>query len=141
MLVSNNNFVLQSSSINELATIHENETMDFVSSTAAQVTETDSERTPYAGGSTDSDTDNSISENLHSMNREELTKQHKLTLEEKKNLRRSLQQFEVDFQTRTGRKVQKDDKVAMEHVYASYKKAKAKLRLLEALLNKEEKCF
>lgn len=111
--------------------------MDFVSSTATQITETDSERTPYAGASTDSDTDNSVSENLHSLTREELVKQQKLTLEEKKDLRRSLQQFEVDFQSRTGRKVQKDDKVAMEHVYASYKKTKAKLRLLEALLNKE----
>lgn len=112
--------------------------MDFVSSPPAQNTETDSERTPYTGTSTDSsDTDTSISENLHSLSREELIVQQSITTEEKKELRRSLKQFELDFEMKSGRKVQKDDKLPMENVYASYKKAKAKLRLLDALLNKQ----
>lgn len=122
---------------NELQTIHENETMDFVSSPPAQLTETDSEKTPQTTTSTDSDTDTSISENLHSLNREELIEQQKLATEEKKRLRRCLKQFEMDIEMKTGRKVQRDDKLAMEGVYITYKKTKAKLRLLDALLNKQ----
>lgn len=130
---------LQSSGgVNELQTIHENETMDFVSSPPAQLTETDSsEKTPQTTTSTDSDTDTSISENLHSLNREELMEQQKVATEEKKRLRRCLKQFEMDVELKTGRKVQKDDKMVMEGVYMSYKKTKAKLRLLDALLNKQ----
>lgn len=121
----------------ELQTIHEDETMDFVSSPPpAQLTETDSEKTPQTTTSTDSDTDTSISENLHSLNREELIEQQKIATEEKKRLRRCLKQFEMDVEMKTGRKVQKDDKLPMEGVYMSYKKTKAKLRLLDALLNK-----
>lgn len=111
--------------------------MDFVSSPPAQLIETDSEKTPQTGTSTDSDTDTSIGENLHSMTREELLIQQTTILEQKKELRRSLKQFELDFQTKTGRKVQKEDKLPMENSYISYKKAKAKLRLLDALLNKQ----
>lgn len=112
--------------------------MDFVSSPPAQLTETDSsEKTPQTTTSTDSDTDTSISENLHSLNREELMEQQKVATEEKKRLRRCLKQFEMDVELKTGRKVQKDDKMVMEGVYMSYKKTKAKLRLLEALLNKQ----
>lgn len=111
--------------------------MDFGPRITAHETETDTERTQYMGVSTDSDTDNSVNESLHWLSREELLKQQKMCLEEKRELRRLLQAFEVDFQSKTGRKLQKDDKFPMENVYVSYKKVKAKLRLLEVLLNKE----
>lgn len=124
--------------MNELQTIHEDETMNFVSSPPPQLPETDSEITPQTATSTDSDTDTSASENLQSLNPEMLMEQHKITAEEKKRLRRCLKQFELDIEMKTGRKVQKNDKLAMEDVYMSYKKTKAKLRLLDALLNKQK---
>lgn len=132
-------FLFQTSGgVNELQTIHENETMDFVSSPPAQLTETDSsEKTSQNVTSAESDTDALINENLHSLNREKLLELQKLATEKKKRLRRCLKQFEMDIETKTGRKVQKDDKLAMEEVYISYKKTKAKLRLLDALLNKQ----
>ncbi|KAK9745064.1 hypothetical protein QE152_g7228 [Popillia japonica] len=125
-----------SNNINELATIHEHETMDFVS-LPTQTPETESEKQNPNNGSTDSDTDTSIGENLHSLSLEELQQQQRQTSEEKKELRRSLKQFEDDFQTRTGKKLQKEDRTPMEHVYVQYKKAKAKLRLLDALVGKQ----
>lgn len=121
--------------MNELATIHEHETMDFVS-LPTQTAEPEFERASTICGSTDSDTDTSIGENLHSLPLEELLEQQRTTNEEKKTLRRSLKEYENEFQTRTGRKLQKDDRLPMEGVYLSYKQAKAKLRLLEALVNK-----
>lgn len=125
-----------SNNINELATIHEHETMDFVS-LPTQTPEPESEKQNPTSGSTDSDTDTSIGENLHSLSLEELQQQQRQTSEEKKELRRSLKQFEDDFQTKTGKKLQKEDRAPMEHVYVQYKKAKAKLRLLDALVGKQ----
>nr|XP_022914452.1 protein FAM13A isoform X1 [Onthophagus taurus] len=122
--------------INELATILEHETMDFVSA-PTQTPDTEADKQNTTGTSTDSDTDTSVGENLHSLSYEELTNEHRLATEEKKNLRRSLKQFEEDFQTRTGKKLQKEDKTPMEHIYSQYKKTKAKLRLLDALLGKQ----
>lgn len=121
--------------MNELATIHEHETMDFVS-LPTQTAEPEFERASTICGSTDSDTDTSIGENLHSLPLDELLEQQRITNEEKKKLRRALKEYENEFQTRTGRKLQKDDRLPMEGVYLSYKQAKAKLRLLEALVTK-----
>ncbi|XP_017786478.1 PREDICTED: protein FAM13A isoform X2 [Nicrophorus vespilloides] len=120
----------------ELATIHEHETMDFVS-LPTQTVETESEKLTLTGSTTDSDTDTSIGENLHAMSLEELTMQQRMTNEEKKQLRRSLKEFEANFESTTGRKLQKEDRSPMETVYISYKKAKAKLRLLDALVGKQ----
>ncbi|KRT83686.1 hypothetical protein AMK59_3711 [Oryctes borbonicus] len=127
---------MPSNNINELATIHEHETMDFVS-LPTQTPETENEKQNQTSGSTDSDTDTSIGENLHSLSLEELQRQQRQTSEEKKELRRSLRQFEEDFQMRTGKKLQKEDRTPMENVYVQYKKAKAKLRLLDALVGKQ----
>lgn len=69
--------------------------------------------------------------------RSELVEQQKSTREEKKKLRRQLREFEDEFQNRTGRKLQKEDRLPMETVYTDYKHIKAKLRLLEALLKKK----
>lgn len=126
-------------SASELATIHEHETMDFVS-LPAQTNEPEPvpEKANTISGSTDSsDTETSLGENLHSLPLEELVTQQRTTNEEKKKLRRSLKEFEDEFQEKTGRKLQKDDKLPMESVYSSYKQAKAKLRLLEALIAKQ----
>ncbi|XP_075233309.1 protein FAM13A isoform X2 [Lycorma delicatula] len=76
-------------------------------------------------------------ENLHALPRSELAEQQKTTREEKKRLRRQLREFEDEFQSRTGRKLQKEDRLPMETIYTDYKHVKAKLRLLEALLTKK----
>lgn len=122
-----------------MATIHENETMEFVTPVPSQSFESESDKTPsnMPSNSTDSDTsDTSISENLHSLSRDELLEQLKLVTEEKKELRRTIKEFEANLQLRTGKMIQKDDKAPMENVYMLYKKTKAKLRLLEALAGK-----
>ncbi|KAK5646095.1 hypothetical protein RI129_004559 [Pyrocoelia pectoralis] len=127
---------LSTSAVNELATIHEHETMDFVSSTP-QTSETETEKL-NPSGSTDSDTDISLGESFHTLTLNELLQQQQDMNEEKKKLRRSLKEFENDLQTKTGRKLQKDDKILMSTVYSSYKKTKAKLRLLDALIAKQK---
>lgn len=116
--------------------------MDFVSlptqHSEPELQETDNEKPDKVCGSTDSsDTETSLGENLHSLPLDELIEQQRVTNEEKKQLRRSLKEFENDFQTKTGRKLQKDDRVPMEGTYSNYKQAKAKLRLLEALIAKQ----
>lgn len=63
--------------------------------------------------------------------------QQRSTREEKKKLRRSLREFEEECQNRIGRKLLREDRLPMEHIYTEYKHAKAKLRLLDALLAKK----
>ncbi|KAM4676642.1 protein FAM13B isoform 2-T3 [Discoglossus pictus] len=57
---------------------------------------------------------------------------------EKKKLRKTLREFEEDFYQQNGRNVQKDDRAPMLDVYREYKKIKAKLRLLEVLISKQD---
>lgn len=69
------------------------------------------------------------------------------TREEKKKLRRLLREQEEQFQLQTGRRMQREDRVALQGdtgankdftiMYSSYKQMKAKLRLLEALVAKQ----
>ncbi|KAJ8921004.1 hypothetical protein NQ315_015800 [Exocentrus adspersus] len=124
---------------NELATIHENETMNFITPTSSsQSNDTESEKTTVLPSfSTDSDTDTSIGENLHSLSRSELVQQLKIVTEEKKELRRKVKEFEMEVQMKTGKMMQKEDRAPMEALYVSYKKTKAKARLLEALVGKQ----
>ncbi|KAJ8977546.1 hypothetical protein NQ317_012925 [Molorchus minor] len=89
----------------ELATIHENETMNFITPTSSsQSNDTESEITAVLQSiSTDSDTDTSIGENLHSLSRTELIQQLKTVTEEKKELRRKIKEFEMEVQLKTGK--------------------------------------
>uniref|UniRef100_A0A3Q3VSF0 FAM13A-like domain-containing protein n=1 Tax=Mola mola TaxID=94237 RepID=A0A3Q3VSF0_MOLML len=57
---------------------------------------------------------------------------------EKKKLRKTIREFEEDFYQRTGRNVQKEDRVPMLEEYREYKRIKAKLRLLEVLISKQD---
>lgn len=75
---------------------------------------------------------------LHALPLSELRERKKEAREEKKKLRRALREYEEKFERDTGRKVQKEDRGPMEQTYLDYKHAKAKLRLLEALLSKHE---
>ncbi|XP_045101855.1 protein FAM13C-like isoform X8 [Portunus trituberculatus] len=75
---------------------------------------------------------------LHALPISELRERKKEAREEKKKLRRTLRDYEEKFEREMGRKVQKEDRGPMEQTYLDYKHAKAKLRLLEALLSKHE---
>uniref|UniRef100_A0A3Q3JFR1 FAM13A-like domain-containing protein n=1 Tax=Monopterus albus TaxID=43700 RepID=A0A3Q3JFR1_MONAL len=57
---------------------------------------------------------------------------------EKKKLRKTIKEFEEDFYQHNGRNVQKEDRVPMLDEYREYKRIKAKLRLLEVLINKQD---
>ncbi|XP_067587938.1 protein FAM13B isoform X7 [Pseudorca crassidens] len=57
---------------------------------------------------------------------------------EKKKLRKTLREFEEAFYQQNGRNAQKEDRVPVLEEYREYKKIKAKLRLLEVLISKQE---
>ncbi|XP_037656711.1 protein FAM13B isoform X4 [Choloepus didactylus] len=57
---------------------------------------------------------------------------------EKKKLRKTLQEFEDAFYQQNGRNAQKEDRVPVLEEYREYKKIKAKLRLLEVLISKQD---
>ncbi|XP_073342426.1 protein FAM13B isoform X2 [Pagrus major] len=57
---------------------------------------------------------------------------------EKKKLRKTIREFEEDFYQHNGRNVQKEDRVPMLEEYREYKRIKAKLRLLEVLISKQD---
>ncbi|XP_065774677.1 protein FAM13B isoform X5 [Muntiacus reevesi] len=57
---------------------------------------------------------------------------------EKKKLRKTLRDFEEAFYQQNGRNAQKEDRVPVLEEYKEYKKIKAKLRLLEVLISKQD---
>ncbi|XP_051505539.1 protein FAM13B-like isoform X3 [Myxocyprinus asiaticus] len=57
---------------------------------------------------------------------------------EKKKLRRTIREFEDEFYQKNGRNVQKEDRTPMMDEYKEYKRIKAKLRLLEVLISKQD---
>ncbi|XP_020357789.2 protein FAM13B-like isoform X3 [Oncorhynchus kisutch] len=57
---------------------------------------------------------------------------------EKKKLRNTIRQFEDEFYQQNGRNVQKEDRLPMMDEYKEYKRIKAKLRLLEVLISKQD---
>ncbi|XP_007473711.1 protein FAM13B isoform X7 [Monodelphis domestica] len=57
---------------------------------------------------------------------------------EKKKLRKTLREFEEAFYQQNGRNAQKEDRTPMLEEYREYKKIKAKLRLLEVLISKQD---
>ena len=77
---------------------------------------------------------------LHALPLSELRERKKEARDEKKRLRKALREYEEKFERETGRKVQKEDRGSMEQTYLDYKHAKAKLRLLEALISKHDPC-
>ncbi|XP_044001811.1 protein FAM13A isoform X2 [Aphidius gifuensis] len=152
-------------SISELATILEHEAMDFTSSSSSSLVINDENKQQQQQVTlndcidssslftTDSDSQQSSSEEsrgiaavvvtsgtseiLHSMPYDDLIAQKIIIREEKKRLRRSLKEFEMEFELKTGRKMQKDDRgKQIQIIYESYKQTKGKLRLIEALIAK-----
>ncbi|KAG7280089.1 hypothetical protein CRUP_018045 [Coryphaenoides rupestris] len=76
--------------------------------------------------------------NLHEASRSELVVSLRETRVEKKRIRKGLREFEDQFYRQTGRTCQKEDRTPMSEEYQEYKQLKAKLRLLEILISKQE---
>lgn len=75
--------------------------------------------------------------NLHSMTVKELYLHFDAIREQKKQLRRTIKEFEHNFEEINGRKMLKSDRNSIDDTYALYKQKKAKLRLLDALVKKQ----
>jgi len=75
---------------------------------------------------------------LHDATVEELMEQQRLTKRTKKRLGKLLKDFEEDFFNQYNRKVQKNDRLPKQAEYREYKLIKAKLRLIEALIEKKK---
>uniref|UniRef100_A0A3Q3LMN6 Protein FAM13C-like n=1 Tax=Mastacembelus armatus TaxID=205130 RepID=A0A3Q3LMN6_9TELE len=76
--------------------------------------------------------------NLHEASRSQLLQCLRETRAEKKTRRKALREFEDEFYRQTGRICQKEDRTPMKEEYQEYKQLKAKLRLLEVLLSKQD---
>uniref|UniRef100_A0A4W3ICW8 Family with sequence similarity 13 member A n=1 Tax=Callorhinchus milii TaxID=7868 RepID=A0A4W3ICW8_CALMI len=76
--------------------------------------------------------------NLHSASMPELLEQLQEARTDKKRLRKTLRDFEDTFFQENGRNVQKEDRAPMTEEYNEYKHVKAKLRLLEVLISKQD---
>ncbi|KAK3797227.1 hypothetical protein RRG08_030453 [Elysia crispata] len=74
--------------------------------------------------------------NLHELSLSELHTEIEMSRGKKKRLRRVLKDYEEEFLGLHGRKVQKEDRYPLQSEYSQYKKVKARLRLLEALVLK-----
>lgn len=135
----------------ELPTILENEAMAFHSdtvtpsnisppSTDTTVQSPTSDSSTSTSMDTTSTTTSQQSENtkLHSMSLAQLLSHFDTIKEEKKQLRRSIKEFEHSFEEKNGRKMLKSDRKLFEETYNLYKQKKAKLRLLDALLKKQK---
>lgn len=148
-MVSRHNSI--SGAISELPTILENEALAL----SGLVSPTSTDFSPPSAQSaiqspSDSSTSTSIDANpsisstafqenfkLHSMSVKELYSHFNAVREEKKQLRRTIKEFEHNFEDVNGRKMLKTDRNSIEDTYALYKQKKAKLRLLDALVKKQ----
>lgn len=148
-LVSRNNSI--SGAISDLPTILENEALalsgmvspsstDFSPPTANSIVQSpDDSSTSTSIDATPSISTTAFQENfkLHSMTVRELYSHFDAVREEKKQLRRTIKEFEHNFEEINGRKMLKSDRNSIEDTYALYKQKKAKLRLLDALVKKQ----
>ncbi|XP_051779102.1 protein FAM13C isoform X3 [Erpetoichthys calabaricus] len=75
---------------------------------------------------------------LHEASMPELLEHLRETRADKKRLRKALREFEEQFLRQMGRNAQKEDRIPMAEEYYEYKHIKAKLRLLEVLVNKQD---
>ncbi|KAI0239940.1 Protein FAM13A [Lamellibrachia satsuma] len=80
----------------------------------------------------------SPSRNLHELSSSQLYEEQQRVMSDKRRLRKVLRLFEDDFFSKTGRKVQKEDRAPMQSDYHEYKQIKARLKLLDVLLSKHD---
>ncbi|XP_059845894.1 protein FAM13B-like [Hypanus sabinus] len=75
---------------------------------------------------------------IHAASMPELLEQLWKARDERKNLRKTLREFEEEFYQKNGRSVQKEDRAPMIEEYREYKQIKARVRLLEVLISKQD---
>jgi len=78
-------------------------------------------------------------ENWHTMTFGELNNKLKKLREDKKVLKRSINEFEEKFQVTSGRKVQGEEKAPLENTYLMYRVTKSTIKLIKALIEKHVK--
>ncbi|CAH0728940.1 unnamed protein product, partial [Brenthis ino] len=148
----------------ELATIHEHETMLFNTSvdsssdsqekpsdSSQETVETPLQSPPTREGAeempsstssaksvTTSDETTPLNEGLHCLGLDDLGRALAEAKMLKCVLRRSIKEYEVNFEVQNSRKVQRDDKKGREEEYQRYKTVKARIKLLNALINKQK---
>ncbi|KAG4066939.1 hypothetical protein HA402_007687 [Bradysia odoriphaga] len=135
---------LSGTGVSDLPTILEHEAMQFpVVVAAAPLVQLESPtdtsvslQSNESATDTSTTTTGSVHENVHTLSVDELWKQLELARREKKQLRRTIKEFEDVFEEQNGRKMLKSDRTMMEDTYGLYKQKKAKLRLLDALVKK-----
>ncbi|KAM3961611.1 protein FAM13A [Aphomia sociella] len=149
----------------ELATIHEHEAMLFSvdSSSDSQEKPSDSsqdtvetplqsppnresteivsgEERPSSTSSVQSTEEPGLSnEGLHCLGLDDLAKALAEAKMQKCVLRRSIKEYELSFEVQNSRKVQRDDKKGREEEYLKYKAIKARIKLLNALIDKQKR--
>lgn len=141
-----------SSNPSELPTILEHEAMAFtvaivsltpppsdseISFAPSNSIDSPSEQSLLVSSNDSPDTSSSINENVQHMSLEELSRSLDVVRDEKKQLRRTIKEFEEAFEVQNGRKMLKSDRSLIEDTYITYKQKKAKLRLLDALVRKQ----
>lgn len=137
-----------SAAISDLPTILENEALALSGLVSPSTDFSPPQAHSNVQSPSDSSTSTSIDANvlptnfqenfkLHSMSVKELYAHFDGTREEKKQLRRTIKEFEHNFEEVNGRKMLKSDRSSIEDTYALYKQKKAKLRLLDALVKKQ----
>ena len=108
----------------ELQPIIEHETMNFIPSSNSKI-ECENETSPIKFDDYNIQSKGKKCHlqygNFHEMPLAELKRQLQNSIQEKRNLRCTLRDFERDFQKRNGRRVEKEDKVNMETYYTNYK--------------------
>ncbi|XP_038651698.1 protein FAM13B-like isoform X2 [Scyliorhinus canicula] len=76
---------------------------------------------------------------MHAASMPELIEQLWKARDERKKLRKTLREFEEKFYQKNGRNVQKEDRAPMIEEYREYKRIKARVRLLEVLISKQDR--
>merc|ERR1719376_38567 len=74
--------------------------------------------------------------NLHSLPPHELRERRREARDNKKRARKNLRGFEERYEREHGCKPPREDRGAAEALYRDYKHAKAKLKFIEAIINK-----
>lgn len=74
-------------------------------------------------------------EDWHTMTKHELRNAVTEMKGQKGRLRQLIKEFDQEVQAKTGRKVTKEERAPIENIYHSYKKTKARIKLIEALLS------
>lgn len=147
-LVSRHNSI--SGAVSELPTILENEALALSGMVSPSVDFSPPSMNSSVQSPSDSSTSTSLEASaanitrafeekftLHSMTVKELYSHFDVIREEKKQLRRTIKEFEHNFEEINGRKMLKTDRSSIDDTYALYKQKKAKLRLLDALVKKQ----